>query len=571
MAFDNVIRQQQINNNILVNESERNDTISSTIPNSSVFDKSFQQATTFNSGKAVPVLLQEVYPGDIYEIDINSLIRLSSPASTPLVNINYDINFFFVPYSQIDKEFKQLMGENNDYGYSDTNIKFPKLKVDNDFSYNENDLANYFNVPINKNYNGDELNLYPFLAYGKVWNEWYRDQNLQSSINITSCFNEQRELNTSTYKTNMSFYESLIYGKGLAPTSKLPSFYTTNLPYQQKGLPISLPANLSNLIITNDSNKTNLFSPNWFKANGDPEANALLLQSEPNSNGTMFSQQISSNNYGNAYLALKATGDNILPTINDLRYSIVSQHLLENFALCGSRYVEQLKSIWGIEIDPKNINRTELIGGVNESLIYNNVMQTSQTTEASQLGKIATNLYNSVNIPRISYASSQHGFILGILTLRTTINNGAQGLPKLFSYDNYLDLFNPLFNGIGEQPTLNKELYYNDIDREQNDKTFGFNEPFLSTKYNIDNANGFLSLNSKTSLFALFLFGEKYEDTPLLSDKWIQYDSNIISNTLYKVDNENLEFYHQFIALFSFKITYTTKQPLFNSPRVYGI
>lgn len=171
MSFDKIQQQQKQISNSLLNESERNDTIVSTIPNYSTFDKSFQQGTTFDSGKAIPILLQECYPGDIYEINTNTLLRLSAQSSTPLTNINYDINFFFIPYSQIDKEFHQLMGENNDYGYSDTQISFPKLNFDNTFTYNENDLANYFNIPINKNFSNTTIQIYPFLAYGKVWNE----------------------------------------------------------------------------------------------------------------------------------------------------------------------------------------------------------------------------------------------------------------------------------------------------------------------------------------------------------------------------------------------------------------
>lgn len=570
--MDSIIKKQQNINNSLVNQNERNNTMTSYIPKKSTFDKSFQQATTFNSGKLIPVLLQECYPGDIYEIDTNALIRLSAQASTPFMNINYDINYFFIPFSQIDKEFHQLMGENNEYGYSDTEINFPQLNYDTDFRYFENDLANYFNIPINKNFNGDKINLYPFLAYGKVWNEWYRDQNLQGNIDITSWNTITRELNVSKYReiAEGDFYSKIIFGKELAPTSKLPSYFTTNLPYQQKGLPISLGKTITNLIVDNDTNKTNLFSPTWFNGNSTIGENGHFLKAVKD--GTQLKNATAPETYiGKANIALKASGNIIAPTINELRYSIVSQHLLENWALCGSRYVEQLKSIWGIEIDPKQINRTELIGGINDSLEFTNVVQTSETTNNSPLGNISSNLYNSVNSGNISYAATQHGYILGVMTCRTRINNGGQGMPKLFKYKSFLDLFNPIFNGIGEQPTKSEEIYYNDSNKEKNKLTFGFNEPFLNTKYNIDNANGFFSLNSHTTLFPIFLFGEKYDDTPMFNDHWMRYNENIIGSTLFNVSENTKQFYHQFISIFTFKIKYTTAQPLFNSPRVYGI
>lgn len=104
MNHHNITNKQQATNNKLVNESERNDTILSRPAHYSTFDKSFQHATTFNAGKCVPILCQEVYPGDMYKIDTESLIRLSAPASTPMMDLNYDVNYFFVPYDQIDPQ-----------------------------------------------------------------------------------------------------------------------------------------------------------------------------------------------------------------------------------------------------------------------------------------------------------------------------------------------------------------------------------------------------------------------------------------------------------------------------------
>lgn len=565
----NVEQLNQYFTNLQISKEERNNTILTKPEGISVFNKSFQNATTFDSGKAIPILVQSCYPGDIYKIDTNCLIRLSAQASTPFMSINYDLNFFFVPFNQIDKEFKQLMGENNNYGYSDTTINFPTIEFDSEFKYNENDLGSYMGIPLNVDMSKaiDKINIYRFLAYIKIINDWYRDQNLQSCIDMTSVFNNDRNLKVSQATSKMdSYLTSLIYGKGLAPVSKLPSYFTSCLPYRQKGLPITIPLGTAAPINNNDS-KTNLFSPKWYLDNGDNFNNNTLGGS---SNGT-FDRGINGSVGVGANLSLiadltKATS----ATINDLRTSIVSQHLLENFALCGSRYVEQLKSIWGIEINPKNIDRTELIGGINKTLEYTNVVQTSQTTSTSQLGNISSNLFNGFNNGVIEYASEQHGYIIGILVLRTSINNGGQGLPKEFAYKDFLDLFNPLFNGIGEQPVLNQELYLSE-NKQKNLETFGFNEPFLDTKYNLDTCSGFFSMNSKTSLFPKFLFGEKYSKTPLLSSDWIVYDSNIIGNTLYNVSDSTKEFYHQFIALFNFSIEYSTKQPLYNSPKVYGI
>lgn len=294
---------------------------------------------------------------------------------------------------------------------------------------------------------------------------------------------------------------------------------------------------------------------------------AHTYDTNTNINSDNLGMKLKTMQYSNPF-----TSDSSIFTINDLRNTIVYQHLLETFALCGSRYVEQLSSIWGIEIDPKTIGRSELIGGINETLKFSNIQQTSQTSDNSPLGTISSSLYNQINTPNtISYASSQHGYIIGMLTCRTLINNGGQGINPIFRKKDYLDLWNPLFNGIGEQPIKNEVLYYNDQDYTLNDKTLGFNEPFIDTKYNIDNSSGFFSLNSNVSLFPNFLFGEKYTTTPIINDEWIRFNPNVIGNTLFNYSNNNKEFYHQFISIFNFNIKYQTRQPLFNKPSINRI
>lgn len=584
MNYNDINYTQQSINNALINKDERAATIASDTSSMSTFDKSFQQATTFNSGVLIPILLQQVNPKDIYEIDINSLIRLSAQAATPFMNINYDVNFFFVPLEQLDDDFKEVFGETKDYGYNKTPLNIPLLDFDlvnHKIKYNENDLANYFNIPINRNFYKEKLNLYPFLAYGKIWNEWYRDQNYQGTIDISTWNNATRTLKATTYNPNMSFYESIIYGKGLAPTSKLPSYFTTLLPYQQKGESINLSSDFMVRSYGRDDPKYNpskdtILVNNVDNIYGNSNVKFLTL-ADGNGEGplTIFQPDNDLNGYrslGIPKFNMTIEGDGF--NITSLRNSIVLQHLMENWALCGSRYVEQLKSIWGIEINPLQINRTELIGGFNDTLRFSNVVQTSQSTNESQLGNIASNLYNTLNLPKISYAASQHGLIIGLLTCRTQINNGGQGLPKYFSYNDMYDFHNPLFNGISEQPLKSKELYFKDFSADsetKNNQVLGYNEPFIEYKYNIDNANGFFSLNSELSLFQHFLFGEKYDDTPILNDEWMRFNPNIIQNTLFTTNEGTTEFYHQFISIFTFNIKYTTTQPLFNKPSLSRI
>nr|WEW54508.1 MAG: major capsid protein [Microvirus Sku110] len=594
MSFKNINATQAKNNNELLNESERNDTLLGLDAKTSTFTKSFTQATTFNSGKLIPILCQEVYPGDTYDINAQTSIKLSAPASTPFNKIIYDVSYFFVPYEQIDKEFHHVMGENDEMGAIDSFIPFPTLKLDvntsvSTFSYTENDLGNYFNIPINVNLIGtiEHLNIYPYLAYIKIWNDYFRDQNLQNTADYTSWYDLPNRQITDLTTDGKTFYETLKLGKGLAPASKLADYFTTTLPYRQKGAPIQLGGTdslvLKPLVVENSKvayPDFEIFTPIWHKFDKLLLNDRGTLSNWNQGSGKLGTQLIPSAPAGDgtaAYLSLstRETKDPFISggafDVNAFRESVRAQQYLENLALMGSRYVEQLKSIWKIDINPLEIGRAQCIGGFSDTLVFNNVQQTSETTASNQLGKIASSLYNQVNGEGFSFSGEQHGLIIGILVVRTPLNYGAQGLPKIFSYKEGLDLFNPIFNGLGEQPILNQEIYLKEKALEKNKETFGFNEPFLNTKYNISNANGFLSLNSKTSLFSNFLYGEKLTDTPVLSDKYIQYDPNIIGNTLFKVDNSNIEFYHQFLALIEFDITYTTEQPLFDVPGIHKV
>lgn len=696
--FKHLEHKQSFNSNKITNSNVRNNTISTTPPQYSVFDKSFQQGTTFNAGKLIPILLQEVYPGDIYEVSANLLIRMSALTSTPFMNVNLDINYFFIPYSIIDPNWEEVIGSvsnlsSNSQSVSIQNLlDIPRLdlKFLNTYSnstllisfyYTENDLANYFNIPIKKKYVDNSaayqssdlgplysdpntswgFNLYPFLAYGKVWNDWYRNENYTGEVDITSVLSPDIERNGGKYITeklkndthfsnfnwntvnSSASYDAIsnndyqlkkmnCLGFGLLPTANFRDYFTSSLPYQQKVVEYNL--NIGNVsgLNTNDL----VFDPNKgyrmlqiYSINGNygnnivgdvnnRKANPGTVSNAPQNKIIKTSGNVNSKTYFEIGDGPTPTGANYnavatnipnkvefdqIPSleidINEFRNSLVLQHLFETFAICGSRYVEQLSSIWGVEIDPKEIKRSEFLGGKNFNLIFNNTQQTSSNVNVGNqnyqlLGSsITSSLYNSVTHEKIKLHASQHGLLLGVLTARTNINYGSQGLPKIFLYKNFLDFYNPKFNGISDQPIESLELSWSYSTSNHSFGTlnqyllrqktngvsgtiYGFNEPFLNLKNNINNANGFLSICSDTSLFSQFLFGKDYtpsnpsQSNPNIFDNSQNYlyDPNIIQNTIFQVNDGNNQFYHQFISLITFDIKYMSKQPLYSHPGV---
>ena len=596
--------QQQQTQTQLMNQDTRNNTILTNEKPYSVFRKDKQVLTSFDSGKLIPVLVQECIAGDIYEIDTKAVIRMSAPSSTPFMNIEYDINWFFVPYTILDSEFKNVMGEQLSYENPTQNdIKFPLLtsSTATDFSYNENDLANYMDFPINRNVNNilttlnganiSGINLYPFLAYGKVWNDWYRYQAYENEIDISSVFNSTRTLDIKDYHSGMDFKESVKYGKGLAPVFKLNDYFTSILPYRQLGQVMDLNTlSLSSLkirelpIIDNANYK---FQPQIYSNvnKGDTTHVQGDIAIGANYFGGLSTIYTNRNDFAaNVYLGLStaASGENVIYsdnnapyTIHMLRDSLANQHYNEILALCGSRYVEQLKAIWGVEVNDLEIQRSEYLGGFSDTLIFNNQAQTSNSVGSGSnyqlLGNnISSSIYNGIYSPeKIKYAATQHGLIMGFIVIRTSINYGSQGLPKLFFKNDSYDFYNPYFDNISEQPIYNFELSLGNDSIPIVAKTLGYNEPWLEYKYNINSANGFMSLNSNTSLFPLFAFGSKINDSMNTTIKdLVKYDSNVIGNTLFNVSGQTKQFYHQFIASFSFFIEYSSQMSQFDKPGI---
>lgn len=583
-------KQLQINNRNY-NSNDRLSTVKNEKYSYSRFDISTSNFTSFNAGLCIPILVLETLPSDIIKIKLDGVIRMSSPASNTMVNPVISINFFYINNQNLWKNWIYFFGESKTAGYSPEIKNLPKLKVNlSSFEYTENDLGSYLGLPINQNFSvkTDKIvvnSILPFMLYCKFWNDWYRDQNLDSEAIYNAEIDSDLVLDDSIDLSD--YHESCLYGKGLLPSSKLPDYFTTCLPWTQKGDSIvinNLPLNniRVNGSIVNDENKELLFSPKWLLNNGklvdDKAANGNLISG--NSNSTYFNSisaswqstdeaNLSLKISDNATLSLK---DNTqLYTISDLRDSITLQHYLELNARFGTRYNEYLFAHWGILIDPLDIGKSIMIGGWEDSLKISSVVQTSETSNNSPLGSISGVLQNYFKMDsEVEYASKDHGFIMAIATVRSPLYY-SNNLSRMFSRENKFDYYDPLFANISDQPVYNEEIYLKiSSDTKYNENVFGYNESWAHYRYNINKVSGFLNPDSNNSLFNLYLFGEKYADTPKLGIEWMKYSSDIINNSLFKVEGNN-EFYHQFIANFNFNIIADRLIPLYGVPGVNKI
>lgn len=559
--------------NSILNKNTKQETITLDDKPSSTFDKSKRHLTTLNSGKVVPIYFDEALPGDIFKADVSTLIRMATPQASTMESAIYDINFFYVPARLVFPEIKYFFGENKSAGFQPDFDVIPTMNYNQPIKYNADDLASYLGIPQNKNM--EKINVpissLPFKAFIQIWNDYYRDQNVQSEIDNTNNNKNELNVNVSDY-IGKPINESLQIGKGLPNSSRLTDYYSTCLPYPQKGDSVSINnIALSNLIIQNSTDKSKIFNPQWLNDDGSIPAGKFTLSSF---DGNTHLSNPTNDLYGFSNLSLEIGAKTILPpyNVNDLRLSIAIQHMRELDARAGTRYNEMLKAHFGVMIEDAVVQRAEMIGGWKDNINIDNVVQSSSSTQNSPLGVMGGVSVSSSQTPiTIEYAVKEHGYIFGLITIRPQVNY-SQGLPKMFTRVEKFDFYDPLFDSIGEQPVHKYEIYLDDSDKalNKNNDIFGYNEAWADYRYANNTLSGYMSVNNDLSMTALYSYTEKYGTSPTLSADWMECKDTVIGSTLL-LNNAKLEYIHQFLADFYFKVHLTRPMSMFSTPGIHKI
>lgn len=642
------------NSNSVYSKNERIATTLTEPPRVSTFNLSRRHLTTFNNSKLVPIFIDEVLPGDTWNISLSALIRMSTPQAPTMENPKVDFAFFFVPNNVIYPEFKYLMGETKNAGFQPEVTQLPVLTYSQGQSYNENDLAAYLGIPIGVDMSKTGVNIssLPFKAYIQIWNDWYRDENLQSEIDNTNNNNNDKNLTVSNY-WNQDYNLSLQVGKGLAPVSRLPDYFSTCLPWTQKGNPIDIftgyGIDLSKIGLATqfktgaNTNAVQNLPSNWTGSFPNPFL-PLDLVTIGNVNGfyswnnSVFknaysdlnlkigygNNSLNSNNLTGYYLGSYGDSGNFVPTysksqqsfdlangyrdantpyttggfqvplwrvgmfssdptnpriaplsgiggsnnvgftINDLRGLIALQHFQELDARGGTRYVELLRSHFGVKAPDDILYRSQYIGGFRSDISIDNVIQSSQGDSNSPLGSIGGYSVSGINKNGlITYSAKVHGHIIGLCCVRPVVSY-SQTLPKLFTRTEKFDFYFPDFANIGEQPVKNYELYLSE-NPQSNNSTFGFQEAWATYRYSFNKLTGYMSVNSSLSMSNLYSYVEKYTSTPVLNGEWMKSNPSIISSTL-MLNSQQLEFINDFLADFYFNVYATRPLPVQSIP-----
>lgn len=490
----------------------------------------------------------------------------------------------------------------------------------NDFSWNgvlyhENTLWDYFNLPINvniANWNFN-FNVLPFRAYVKVWNDWYRDENLDEIADYQNNGNPDSGTPTADYlNLNASIggqtqaITNAQYGFNLLKVNRLRDYFSSCLPFIQKGeqsiistfnindIYNNTSIEIPQLQITNTDNPNDnqLFSPNWTLNLSNQIANYnYTLSANDLTDGTVVTNEnYNTNSSSPAYIALNTVdGYSVTPTYNgnsqgagefnitELRAALVKQHFNELMARGGDRYFERLLTLWGVKLNPLEIDRSELIGGFHQQIQINNIIQTAPATSAepnAPVGSLkALSITTGQNPQHMNYAVEQPGIIIVCACVRSNLAY-SQGIPKLFAKYNAWDFYNPEMNGISEQPIYTYELYANNTTNNGTPtppdftQIFGYNQPFADLKYKVNVASGYLSTFATDTYYNFYTYQNNLSSAPTLSNEWMYYPASAIQNTLLLDASNKSENINDFLADFYFNCKIERTIPAYSVPGV---
>lgn len=528
------------------------------------FQRDFNLLTTMNEGDLVPIYLDEVLPADTFKINLNALVRMATPLYPVMDNAYMDFYFFFIPSRLLWKHFQNLMGQNDSTFWAEPTEYTTPVTTAPEGGWNVGTLADYFGIPTGVS--GLKVNSLPFRAYCKVWNEWFRDENLQQPVTQSMDDTTTTGVNTGTNLTDAE-------AGGLPlKVCKYKDYFTSCLPSPQKSTePVTIPM-LGNAPIrlyfpgeemTNKTVATGLDSPTGsgqFKANTGAFAN-IRNKYDTVGLGTTNQTLYFANGASGGSAFMGADLSNVTgATINELRQAIAVQHIFERDTRTGTRYKEILKGAWGVTSPDARLDRSEYIGGHRMPINVNQVIQTSSTDSTSPQGN--TGAYSMTTLSRnmCTYSATEHGFVLGLAAIRVD-HSYQQGLSRLWTRSTRFSYYDPMLANLGEQAVLNQEIYAQG--KAKDEEVFGYQEAWADYRYRTNMVTSEMRSTYAQTLDA-WHYADKYDALPTLSSSWIKEGTENIDRTL-AVQSSNS---HQFICNFYYSQAWTRPMPIYSVPGI---
>ena len=459
----------------------------------SSFDRTHQHKTTFDAGKLIPFYVDEVLPGDSFNVNTTLFGRLATPLHPVMDNMFLDTHYFFVPNRLLWDNFKKFMGEQNNPTDS-TDYLVPQLLDNNNTGFPEGGIEDYMGLPIASQATGLSISALWHRAYNLIWNEWFRDQNLQDSVTV----------NKGDGPDNLSDNHYSLLRRG-----KRHDYFTSALPWPQKGPGVELPIGSTAPITatgdfqvsTNGTNYADIYRSNDGAIRS---VNTAL----PEQNLQYFSG-----------LEADLSGATA-STINSLRQAFQLQRLAEKDARGGTRYTEIVRSHFNVTSPDARLQRPEFLGGSTSRVQVQPVSSTSSLGYGNQasvgdLGALGTVASNKDGFTK---SFTEHGIVIGLVSARADLTYQS-GVNRMFSRRTKYDFYWPTLAHLGEQEVKNKEIYAQGTSADEG--TFGYQERWSEYRYGVSKITSKFRSDAAASLDTWHL-SQDFANLPLLNETFIE-------------------------------------------------
>lgn len=527
--------------------------------------------TTFDSGKLIPFFVDEVLPGDTFQIDTSAIIRMTTPKYPVMDDAFIDFYYFYCPNRILWNNFKAFMGEAEEVPWKPTkDYTVPYIGIpgsENRPLPLENSILDYMGVPT-KIKGTFTVNALPVRAYVRIWNEYFRDENVDIWAqwkDDTTFEGYSDDGDTST--ENMVLNRAITGGRCL-PVNKFHDYFTSCMPYPARGPEVALPLGGNAPVgMYKDTELTKFGTVGGHTGiylNQTLSGSALAPQIGNSQNSTYRgyglvtgssspSAQVDDTAYLGADLS-KVTA----ATINDLRKAVAVQQYYEALARGGSRYREQLQALWNVTISDKTVQIPEYLGGGRYHVNMNQIVQTSgqQSVTDTPIGETGAMSVTPVNESSFTKSFEEHGFVIGVMCVRHN-RSYQQGLERFWSRRDRLDYYVPQFANLGEQPVKKKEIMLTATDTDN--ETFGYQEAWADYRMKPNRVSGLMRSNA-TGTLDFWHYADNYEKVPTLSLGWMKEGKAEIARTLIVQDEP------QFFGAIRVANKTTRRMPLYSVP-----
>jgi len=464
----------------------------------SQFDRSHGYKTTFDAGLLVPFYVDEALPGDTFNLNMTGFARMATPIKPLMDNLYMETFFFAVPNRLLWEHWENFMGE-KDTPSSTTEYEVPNFTIAAG-TQGAGSIYDYMGLPIYST-GGIKTNTLHFRAYNLIWNEWFRDQNLQDPVS------------ESVADTGDVPGDYTLLRRG-----KRHDYFTSCLPWPQKGEAISIPgADLTAINVVDTGNP-----PTFIHPQVDPSTVAIQQQQDNTlkASGGSFTGVAQTMYWADPALELEYGTLPWTPNINDLRTAFQLQKMLERDARGGTRYTEIIQAHFGVTSPDARLQRPEFLGGGSSRVNISPVQQTAPTETGSPQGNLAA--FGTASLHNHGFVKSftEHCVVIGLVNVRADLTY-QQGLNRMWFRRGRYDYYWPAFSNVGEQAVFDWELFAEDETGDPTGVIFGYQERYAEYRYKPSQITGLFRSDAPSSL-DIWHLSQDFATGPTLSAEFIE-------------------------------------------------